>query len=73
MKTSLLPASNNVKVLKLCDVRYRDLEAVNAWLYACSMTSRERHDGCCALMSCGKYSFSNIEHRVTVECRKYYH
>lgn len=73
MTTDLMPMADGVNLLTLDGVGYRDLESVNAWLSACSMNSRERHDGCCTLMSCGEYSFSNIEHKVTVECRKYYH
>ena len=72
MTTSLTPIADDVNLLTLDGIRYRDLEAVNAWLYACSIQPCERHDICCCLMLQGEYSFCNIEYRLEVNCKKQY-
>lgn len=62
----MTPIDGCVNLLEIGDVGFCDLESVSAWMFACDMNTCERRDGCKELMSIGRYSFSNIEHRVTV-------
>lgn len=70
MTTNLSPIADGVNLLTLERIGYRDLESVNAWLIACSMTPYECHSVFCVFMDCGFFNFCNIEHRLEVVCRK---
>ena len=66
MKTTLESIDNRVNRLTIQDVKQDNMKDVAAWMFACDMQRDERENGCFRLMNDGKYSFSNIECRVTV-------
>lgn len=66
MKTTLESIDNRVNRLTIQDVKQDDMKDVAAWMFACDMQRDERENGCFRLMNDGKYSFSNIECRVSV-------
>lgn len=68
MKTRLEPIADGVSLLTLRCVRLHDIPDVGSWLNALDLTMTEALDACCQVLEYGCYSFSNIEHRVTVEC-----
>ena len=66
MKTTLESIDNRVNRLTIQDVKQDNMKDVVAWMFACDMQRDERENGCFRLMNDGKYSFSNIECRVSV-------
>ncbi len=66
MKTTLESIDNRVNRLTIQDVKQDNMKDVAAWMFACDMQRDERENGCFRLMNDGKYSFSNIECRVSV-------
>jgi len=66
MKTTLESIDNRVNRLTIQDVKQDNIKDVAAWMFACDMQRDERENGCFRLMNDGKYSFSNIECRVSV-------
>lgn len=71
MKTRLEPIADGVSLLTLHGVRPHDIADVGSWLNTLDLTMTEALDACVQVLECGFYSFSNIEHRVTVECITY--
>ena len=69
MTTKLETIGNGVNLMTMNDVELRDLDNVNAWMFAFDLSLRERHAANCLLLGEGEYSFSNIKHRITVKCR----
>ena len=66
MKTTLESIDNCVNRLTVQGIERNSMKDVAAWMFACDMQRDERENGCFRLMNDGKYSFSNIECRVTV-------
>ncbi len=68
MTTKLVPIDNKVNLLSLSNIRLTDLDEVAAWFYALDIPVNEYQNLCRCIMGGGRLAFSNIEHRVTVEC-----
>lgn len=68
MIVDLQPIADSVNRLTLQGVTLLSLDDVDSWLYAIDMIHSERSDACRQLMTDGKYSVCNIEHRVEMEC-----
>lgn len=72
MTTKLVPIDNSVNLLALRNINFADLDEVTAWFYALDIPMSEYSNLCKYILSCGVLSFSNVEHRVTVECSTNY-
>lgn len=68
MTINLTPIDNFTNLLTLQNVTLLSLDDVDAWLYAIEMTTSERSHACRQIMTDGKFSVCNIEHRVEIEC-----
>ena len=68
MTTKLVPIDNSVNLLELRHISLTDFDEVSSWFYALDIPMGEYRNLCAYLLGNGKLSFSNIEHRVTVEC-----
>ena len=66
MTTRLSPIEDRVNLLRLSGITLIDLDEVAAWLNACGIAGRQVREACQQVMTDGTYSFSNIEHRVTL-------
>ena len=62
--TNLKPIEGGVSLLTIQGVTLLDIDEVDAWLYAIDFTPSERKNACRQLLSDGKYSVCNIEHRL---------
>lgn len=70
MISHLKSLDGGVNLLELCDVSHRSLRDVEVWLFAVGVPESQRKAACRQIMTDGFYSVSNIEYRLTVECRK---
>lgn len=68
MRTNLRNIEKCVNLLTLSGITLLDLDEVDAWLCALDIQPQERRLACQRIMGEGRYDFSNVEHRVTVEC-----
>lgn len=68
MTTKLVPIDNSVNLLSLSNIRLTDLDEVTAWFYALDIPVNEYRNLCVCILKDLRLAFSNIEHRVTVEC-----
>ncbi len=64
MTTSLIPLKDCVNRLSIQNISLLGIDEVDAWLYALDFTPSERKKACRQLLSDGKYSVCNIEHRL---------
>lgn len=70
MTTNLSYLNEKVNLLTLSGVTLIHMDEVDAWLYAIDLAPSERKAACLQILSDGSYTVSNIEHRVTVECKQ---
>ena len=70
MKTRLEPIDDGVNLLRLTGVDLLSIDDLASWLFVFDFFDAELRDCCRLVLGEGFYAFSNIEHRVTVECQR---
>lgn len=70
MTTNLSSIDNRVNLLTLSGITLLDLDEVASWLSACDFCEKQLREACQHVLAEGEYTFSNIEHRLTVELRQ---